>query len=176
MTEPAGGAAATPLASSRGQLRHQELANYLNDHLAGAEGGRRLAGRLVRTLQEPELAGIDGEIDRDYVTLQRVMDDLGITRSRVKQAAGVAAEMVSRVKLRLGSAGTHDIEQLLGLETMAVGVAGKLRLWHSLEAIAPSDGRLDADELRALAARAEAQLETIERVRLRVARRCLSVG
>jgi len=172
MTEPAGGAAAS---SRRGQLRHQELASYLRDHLAGAEGGRRLAARLVRTMREPELAGIDDEIDRDYETLQRLMSDLEVTRSRVKQVAGVAAELISRVKLRLGSAGAHDVEQLLGLEAMAVGVAGKLRLWHSLEAIAPSDGRLDADELRSLAARAETQLDTIEKVRLRVARRCLSV-
>ena len=174
MTEPVGGTPAARMASSGGQLRHRELATYLNDHLAGAEGGRRLAARLARTMPEPELAGLEAEIDRDYVTLQRLMDDLGVTRSRLKQAAGVAAEMTSRVKLRLGSARTHDVEQLLGLEAMAVGVAGKLRLWHSLEVVAPCDGRVDAHQLRALAARAEAQLDTIERIHLRVAGRGLS--
>jgi hypothetical protein len=176
MTEPAGGTAAAPVASSGGQFRRRELATYLNDHLAGAEGGRRLAARLARTMPEPELAGIDAEIDRDYVTLQRLMDDLGVTRSRLKQVTGVAAEAASRIKLRLGSAGTHDVGQLLGLEAMAVGVAGKLRLWRSLELLAPSDGRLDGQELRTLAARAETQLDTIEQVRLRVARRCLSAA
>jgi hypothetical protein len=176
MTEPVGGTPAARMATSGGQLRHRELATYLNDHLAGAEGGRRLAARLARTVPDPELDGIDAEIDRDHATLQRLMDDLGVTRSRVKQAVGVAAERASRVKLRLGSAGAHDVEQLLGLEAMAVGVAGKLRLWHSLEMLAPSDGRLDADELRALAARAEAQLDTIEQVRLRVAGHCLSAA
>lgn len=155
-------------------LRRRELATYVNDHLAGAEGGRRLAARLARTVPEPELKGIDAEIDRDYATLQRLMDDLGVTRSRLKQFAGVAAEMVSRAKLRLGSAGVHDVEQLLGLEAMAVGVAGKLGLWRSLELLAPSDPRLDEQELRALAARAESQLDALEQVRLRVARRCLS--
>ena len=150
------GSSAVPSVASSGEpLRRRELATYLNDHLAGAEGGRRLAGRLARTVAEPELKGVDAEIDRDYATLQRLMDDLGVTRSRLKQLAGVAAEMASRIKLRLGSAGAHDVEQLLGLEAMAVGVAGKLRLWRSLELLAPSEPRLDEQELRALAARAE---------------------
>jgi hypothetical protein len=164
------------LAASGEPLRRRELATYLHDHLAGAEGGRRLAARLARTVPEPELEGIDEEIDRDYATLRRLMDDLGVSSARLKQLAGVAAEMASRVKLRLGSAGAHDVQQLLGLEAMAVGVAGKLRLWRSLELRAPSDPRLDGQELRALAARAEAQLDTIEQVRLRVARRCLSAA
>ena len=164
------------MASSGEPLRRRELATYLNDHLAGAEGGRRLAARLARTVAEPELKGVDAEIDRDYTTLQRLMDDLGVTRSRPKQLAGVAAEMASRIKLRLGTAGAHDVEQLLGLEAMAVGVAAKLRLWRSLELLAPSDRRLDEQELRALAARAESQLDAIEQVRLRVARRCLSAA
>ena len=162
------------LAASGESLRRRELATYLNDHLAGAEGGRRLAARLARTVPEPELEGIGAEVDRDYATLRRLMDDLGVTSARLKQLAGVAAEMASRVKLRLGSAGAHDVEQLLGLEAMAVGVAGKLRLWRSLELLAPSEPRLDAQALRALATRAEAQLDTIEQVRLRVARRCLT--
>lgn len=161
------------MASSGEPFRRRELATYVNDHLAGAEAGRRLAARLARTVPEPELKGIDAEIDRDYATLQRLMDDLGVARSRLKQVAGLAAESVSRVKLRLGSAGAHDVEQLLGLEAMTVGVSGKLRLWRSLELLAASDPRLDEQELRALAARAQSQLDTLEQVRLRVARRCL---
>ena len=170
------GAQAVTSAASSGATRPAELATYLNDHLAGAEGGRRLAARLARTVSEPELKGIADEIERDHGTLQRIMADLDITPSRVKQAAGVAAEAVSRVKLRLGSAGAHDVEQLLGLEAMAVGVAGKLRLWRSLQLLAPADGRLDVEDLRALASRAEDQLAILERVRLRVARRCLASG
>jgi hypothetical protein len=172
---PSTSANATTTSMGR-QLRRSELATYLNDHFAGAESGRRLAARLVRTVHEPELLGLDAEVDRDHATLQRVMDDLGITRSRLKQAAGAAAEMVSRLKLRLGSAGAHDVEQLLALEAMAVGVAGKRRLWRSLEQVAPFDSRLDAEQLHALADRAQAQLDSIEQVRLRVARRCLSVA
>jgi len=173
MTNSTGAQAVTSVASS-GATRRAELATYLNDHLAGAEGGRRLAARLARTVSEPELQGIHDEIERDHLTLQRIMADLDIKRSRLKQAAGVAAETASRVKLRLGSTGAHDVEQLLGLEAMAVGVAGKLRLWRSLEVLAPADGRLDAGELHALVSRAEVQLDTLEQVRLRVARRSLT--
>ena len=173
MTNSTGTEAATAIVPS-GATRPAELATYLNDHLAGAEGGRRLAGRLARTVSELELKGIANEIERDHVTLQRIMADLDIKRSRLKQVAGVAAEAASRVKLRLGSAGAHDVEQLLGLEAMAVGVAGKLRLWRSLELLAPAHGRLDVEELHALVSRAEGQLDTLEQVRLRVARRCLT--
>lgn len=176
MTRPSDVSVGTLVATSGLPRHRRELATYLNDHLAGAEAGRRLAARLARTVPEPELMGIDAEIDRDHATLQRVMGDLGVIRSRLKQVAGVAAEIASRIKLRLGSAGAHDVEQLLGLEAMAVGVAGKLRLWRSLELLVPSYERLDAQELHALAKRAEAQLDTIEQVRLRVARRCLAAG
>jgi hypothetical protein len=158
-----------------GGLRRRELAVYLNDHLAGAEAGRRLAGRLAH-LGDPDLKGLDVEIERDYSRLHRLFDELGISRSRVKQAAGIAAEALSHIKLRLGSAGVRDVEQLLGLEAMAVGVAGKRRLWRSLESIAGADPRLDAGELRTLGARAEAQLDTIEQLRLRAAERCLTVN
>jgi hypothetical protein len=155
------------------RLRRRELAVYLNDHLAGAEAGRRLAGRVAH-LTDPDLQGLDREIERDYSRLRQLFDELGISRSRVKRAGGIAAETLSRIKLRLGSAGVRDVEQLLGLEALAVGVAGKLRLWRALESIAASDPRLDAGELRALGARAEAQLDAIEQVRLRAAQHCLT--
>jgi hypothetical protein len=139
MTTPAEASAGSRGATGDRSLRHRELATYLNDHLAGAEAGRRLASRLARTVAEPELSGIDTEIDRDHAALRRIMHDLDVPRSRLKQVAGGAAEMAGRIKLRLGSAGAREVEQLLGLEAMAVGVAGRLRLWRSLELLASAE-------------------------------------
>ena len=109
----------------------KELASYLNDHLAGAAAGCRLAERLVRTVDDPSAEGMDLEVQRDRDALRRLMDDLGVAQSRVKQATAVVAELASRAKLRLGSAGQADLERLLGIEALAVGVEGKLRLWRS---------------------------------------------
>jgi hypothetical protein len=102
------------------------------------------------------------------------MDDLGVAQSRVKQATAVVAELASRAKLRLGSAGQDDLERLLGIEALALGVEGKLRLWRSLQAVRRSDSRLLAAPLDDLVRRAEQQLTTLEDVRLRTATACLS--
>ena len=150
----------------------KELASYLNDHLAGAAAGCRLAERLVRTVDDPSAEGMDLEVQRDRDALRRLMDDLGVAQSRVKQATAVVLELASRAKLRLGSAGQADLERLLGIEALAV--EGKLRLWRSLQAIRPSDPRLGAAPLDDLVRRAEHQLTILEDLRLRTATACLS--
>jgi len=152
----------------------KELASYLNDHLAGAAAGCRLAERLVRTVEDPSMKGMDLEVQRDRDALRRLMDDLGVAQSRVKQATAVVAELASRAKLRLGSAGQDDLERLLGIEALALGVEGKLRLWRSLQAVRRSDSRLLAAPLDDLVRRAEQQLTTLEELRLRTATACLS--
>jgi hypothetical protein len=148
----------------------------LNDHLAGATAGSRLAGRVVQNVADDELRGIDIEIGRDRATLQQLMNVLDVPQSRVKQAAGALGEIGSRVKLRLGSSGHNDLQHLLALESLAVGIAGKRRLWVSLRAVAGSDPRLHSEQLDQLISRADQQLATVEDVRVRVARRCLTAN
>jgi hypothetical protein len=159
--------------ASAGTLRPDSLRTYLNDHAGGAAAGCRLAARLARALDDPALARLETEIRRDRASLQRLIHELGITRSWGKEALGAMGEVVSRLKLRV--AGSRDgVERLLGVEALTVGIEGKLRLWRSLEVVAASDPRLDAAPLAQLARRAELQLEAIEEVRLRLAEASLT--
>jgi hypothetical protein len=75
------------------------LAIYLNDHLAGATTGVELALRAARSNTGSELGDFLGdvllpEIREDRQTLERLVGQLGIERSRPKVAAAWAPENV----------------------------------------------------------------------------------
>ena len=83
--------------------RERLLAIYLNDHLAGATMGVELVRRLSASnaedpIGEP-LAHVRVEIEADLETLERLMDEIGIKRSRLKPAGAWAAEKLGRLKL-----------------------------------------------------------------------------
>ncbi len=145
----AGGAEAASVSG----LRHDELSTYLNDHLGGAAAGCRLADRLARLLPDPQMNGVDIEIRRDRDSLQRLMDDLGIGQSRIKRLGGVLGEALTRLKLRLRRSDPDNVERLLGIEALSMGVEGKLRLWRGLQRVADTDTRLAGAPLADLAAR-----------------------
>jgi hypothetical protein len=63
---------------------------------------------------------------------------------------------------------------LLAVESLALGVRGKLGLWRALEQVTDRHPGLAQFELPKLAERAETQLELLERERLAIARRTLS--
>ena len=154
--------------SSTRSLHVQHLSTYLNDHLSGATAGSRLAARLARTMPDPELKGLDVDVQRDRETLRRLMGDLGVAESRVKRLLGAAGELGSRLKLRI-TAQDRGVAHLLAVETLTIGVEGKLRLWRALEAVEEVDPRLSRPELAQLAGRAEQQLSLLETVRVRLA-------
>ena len=62
------------------------------------------------------------------------------------------------------------------VETLALGLLGKLALWRALLEVAPSDARLSGVDFQALAERAEAQHAHVEGQRLALARPALRNG
>ena len=56
------------------------------------------------------------------------------------------------------------------LESLALGISGKLSLWEALREVAAEDARLDAEELKRLADRAERQRKEVWQLRQRAAR------
>jgi hypothetical protein len=72
--------------------RPELLAIYLNDHLAGSIGGvetaRRARGNNEGTEFGAPLAALCAEIESDRETLEAVMKELGVARSRIKPAIG----------------------------------------------------------------------------------------
>ena len=152
------------------------LAIYLNDHLTGAAVGVELARRL-RASNEGEaefgapLATICAEIEADRETLERLMDQLGVRRDRLKPAAGWLGEKLGRLKLNGQLRGYSPLSRVVELEGLAIGVAGKLQLWRTLERTRDSVPGFDFEQL---AGRAEAQRDLVEGLRMQAAQLAFS--
>jgi hypothetical protein len=143
------------------------LAVYLNDHLAGATAVVELARRAAREHEGEELgfflAQLAAEIGDDRRALRRVMAAAGVRPDLAKIAAGWVAEKVARLELGGRPVCRSALSPLLELEAIAVGVHGKLLLWRVLRDRRPEGA--SAVDLDALIARAERQLDAVERHR-----------
>jgi hypothetical protein len=148
---------------------------YLNDHLAGAMFGGDLARQIESLREGTELAASAGElatqIEEDQQALSDLMQRMGITKNPVKQATTWLAEKVSRVKLTGLSSGESELGLFMALETLSLGVEGKASLWRTLKDVENRYPALDAGELDALMARAEAQRDMLETERAAAGRR-----
>jgi hypothetical protein len=158
---------------------NRRLAIYLNDHLAGSVVGTELAKRTLRENCGSSfgefLEWLLGQILEDRATLERVMAELGVSESRLKQALALALERMGRLKLNGQLTGYSPLSRLVELEGLALGVTGKRALWIALQEITGTEPRLrefDFDELRR---RAEEQLAGLERLRIEAARLALAV-
>jgi len=154
------------------------LETYLHDHLAGAAAGSELASKLsseyADTPYGPFLAELAREIEQDKVTLEGLMRRLEIQQNPIKQAAGWIGEKASRLKLSETMTGDQDLKCLLELETLALGIEGKLSMWRTLIEVSDSHAELAATDLASLAKRAEGQRSTLEDHRLQVAKGALT--
>jgi len=154
------------------------LETYLNDHLAGSAAGSELASKVSSEYADtpfgPFLAALAREIEQDKVTLEGLMERLGIQQSPLKQAAGWIVEKISRLKLSETMTGDPNLKCLLELETLSLGIEGKLSMWRALLEVSDSYAELAAIDLANLAKRAENQRSTLEDHRLHTARKALT--
>jgi len=146
---------------------------YLNDHLAGSAGAVELIERIRANNEGTALAahmeGLLLEIEQDRDTLGEVMTQLGVVRSTSKQAAGKVLETLSRLRLNERITGSDDVTRLLELETLSLGIEGKLLLWRSLSEVAETRPELAEFDLATLATRAVSQRAGVEPFRLEAA-------
>lgn len=141
------------------------LGIYLNDHLAGATVGVELARRLRSSnKRDPELGAplseTCAEIEADRDMLRRTMERLGIRRGCIKQAAGWTGEKLGRLKLNGRLREYSPLSRVIELEMLAIGIAGKARMWRALESTI-GDG-IEGEDFRALAERADRQRSRVE--------------
>src|SRR3954462_15154543 len=137
------------------------LSIYLNDHLAGATVGVELSKRAASSNEGSDygtvLAELSHEIAEDRASLERLMDRFGVKKDRVKTTGAFLGEKVGRLKPNAHLTSYSPLSRVVELEGLALGVTGKLALWRSLLEVQGTDERLDPEELRTLAARAEEQ-------------------
>ncbi|MFF7195034.1 transaldolase [Streptomyces sp. NPDC008079] len=153
------------------------LAIYLNDHLSGATGGLELFRRAAQTQKDrdggPELAELARQIEQDRDSLIQIMTDLDVSPDRSKVAIGWVAEKVGRLKPNGHLFTRSPLSDLLELESMCLGVAGKAACWRTLRTLAETEPRLYPEHLDTLLERAEHQSAVLEELRLAAAARAL---
>jgi hypothetical protein len=150
---------------------------YLNDHLAGSAAAVELVERLVANNEDEALdtflTDLGREIEADRTTLKTVMERLGVQPSTPKQVAGKVLETLSRLRLNERITGSPEVSRLMELETLSLGIEGKLALWRSLDQVAGRRPELAAFDLPALMSRATQQRSGLEPFRLEAAARAL---
>lgn len=147
------------------------LGDYLNDHLAGSviaiEMGQHLrdehADDRLKSFIDVKLA----EIEQDRIVLKRLIDQIGGEQSTAKKSLAWLTEKIGRLKTG-GGGSEREIafQQLEQLETLMLGVRGKLALWELLERIAESDDRLAGFDWADLKQRAKEQIAAIDEERV----------
>ena len=154
-------------------MPHSPLSTYLEDHLAGATAGVNLARRVAQHA-DGRRAGqilwqVARDIEADRETLKRLMSALGVRGSIVKNATAWTLERASRLKPNGRLRGEARMQRLHELESLSIGIAGKLALWEALRVVpeVATFAQIDLDELEA---RARGQRELVELERIAVAR------
>jgi hypothetical protein len=140
---------------------------YLTDHMAGSVAASDLARHGAdhnEGLLAAFFADLLREIEADRRTLDQIASSIGTRPSALKQAAAVAAERLSRVKMDHRMTGSAELSRLLELEMLYLGIEGKHSLWRSLDTL--NDPRLAEFDFPKLAARAREQLAAVEEQRL----------
>jgi hypothetical protein len=153
------------------------LTTYLNDHLAGSVVAVGLLEHLRElskgTQREKLFAGLQSEIEEDQAVLQGLLRDLGEKESRIRKTAAWLAEKLAEVKLKFDDSGSGELALLEALESLGLGVLGKLSLWRALELGRESVPELRKLDFERLKSRAVAQHDRIEAERRQAARSAL---
>jgi hypothetical protein len=133
-------------------MTRRALEVYLGDHYAGSGAGRDLAARAM-----PDLAL---EIEADQAVLEAIMEELGVAKPHPKRLAAWFASRALKHK---------EPHELVELEMLALGIAGKLLLWKALKQAQEEEPYLGVVDLDHLIDRATRQFDEVERERMRKA-------
>ena len=134
------------------------LATYLHDHLAGSHFAIELLNSLHDYPGDEELskfaADLRAELKEEQEMLQGIADRIGTGGLKLAAAAGWVMEKASKLKLQRDDAGA-GLGTFQSLETLLLGVRGKLALWQALEVIREVDPRIPDQNFRQMVARTE---------------------
>ena len=151
----------------------KELANYLNDHVAGAVAAVELLEHLVESHKGTPLEKFFENLRADVVADLEVLRKLlqRFTRESVVRKAGAwIAEKIARTKVKVAGDKAGDLGLVQALEVLVLGITGKQLLWRALSASLGDSPLLRGADLGKLEERAIDQLERVETQRLEAAR------
>jgi hypothetical protein len=150
------------------------LATYLHDHLAGAHFAIEMLQDLCEKASDVrvrELAtALLPEIEGDRGVLQQLAKGLGEEPSGAKESAAWITQKLSRIKL----SAADELGAFEAIETLSLGILGKLALWNALLQLPAGNAMKDLD-LPSLIAAAENQHGRVEQLRRALARKVLTI-
>lgn len=150
------------------------LAIYLNDHAAGAAAALELMAHVRDEHSGTEVATVVArvrdDVEADLQELTRIIDRVGRGESAARKAAAWMGERMMRLKLLVDDSSGGALRLFESLETIALGLEGKLALWHALGSCAADVPALQGVDYERLIARGREQRDAIEPVRLDAAR------
>jgi hypothetical protein len=158
-------------------MADEPLHVYLNDHLAGATAGVELVKQAAER-HDGEFgeffAQLADELSGDYNTLTSLIDQMAARASGAKEVLAKAGAAVSDAKFSGESMDDPTFGTFLTLETLSIGVEGKLCMWKALKVVEHASPELTAANLDTLIERAQSQRDRLESKRLEVAGSALS--
>ncbi len=155
-----------------------QLSKYLNDHLAGSVAALELLGHVISSPAAGFTAGFEqlrADIEEDQETLEGIIAATGEPESTGRKAAAWLAEKAGRLKLQLRGSEEEPLELLEAIETIHLGIVGKLGLWDALAQLSESTPGLAGVDFQSLAGRAAAQAAIVEQQRLAAAQRAFAL-
>ncbi|CAN5118549.1 hypothetical protein BH20ACT16_BH20ACT16_05680 [soil metagenome] len=112
-------------------------------------------------------AEIASDIKQDYETLERLLAEISADKSATKIALAEVGSKMMGAKFTSGE--DDELNAFTTLETLSIGVEGKLCMWKALSSVVDSYPPLAHFDVEALIARAQSQREKIETKRLEIA-------
>ncbi len=150
-----------------------QLEIYLQDHYAGGVGALELIEHSIQAHKATPLAGffesLRQAVQADHQQLENLMTTLGFEPSRMRNTGAWLAEKLGRAKIGFSGGESSELRLLQTLESLSLGISGKLLLWRALEATKMAAPALQKTDFPQLAARASAQLQRVEKQRIAAA-------
>lgn len=149
------------------------LTRYLNDHLAGSSGALLLIQKLADSHDEFEARDffihLKEKVEADRSILEDLLEKIGQNPSAFLQVVGGIAARIGGIKFMWEQVEPGKLGTFEALEMLALGVQGKLLLWHALGEIAPWFPEWDGIHFAELELQAIHQRDSIESWRLQAA-------
>jgi hypothetical protein len=157
----------------------ENLGTYLNDHLAGSVAAVSLiddllAGDIDASLKTV-LARLKREIAEEQDVLRKILQAHSLEEGVAKKGAAWLMEKLSTLKLGGKDRNGNALPIVQALETLYLGITGKLLEWQMLEAVMGSEMASLEIDLPALKSRAEAQRSAVDEHRMAYAKIALAV-
>jgi hypothetical protein len=143
--------------------------------VAALELVERLRRLSQGTYREQLFLSLGQEIEEDQQIVKLLLRSVGGKESKVRKAAAWLTEKIGEAKLELDDSGNGQLRLLEGLETLGLGIQGKLGLWRALSAASSQDAEIGKLDLTRLERRARDQFERVEAERLLAARAAFGV-